>query len=77
MRMGADQLSIFGSYARAERRAGSDVDVVVRLWPGFGYFDLGEIKALLEADLGVEVNPIIEARFGHEDRIRGEFVPVY
>jgi predicted nucleotidyltransferase len=59
--LGTESLSIFGSCARNEQRSGSDIDVIVRLRPGFGYFDLGEIKALLETDFDVPVNPVIES----------------
>jgi len=60
-RLGTESLSIFGSCARNEQRSGSDIDVIVRLRPGFGYFDLGEIKTFLESDFHVPVNPIIES----------------
>jgi len=48
--LGAESLAIFGSCARNEQRPGSDIDVIVRLRPSFGYFDLGEIQSLLESD---------------------------
>jgi len=59
--LGTESLSIFGSCARNEQRSGSDIDIIVCLRPGFGYFDLGEIKTLLESDFHVPVNPIIES----------------
>jgi predicted nucleotidyltransferase len=59
--LGAESLAIFGSCARNEQRPGSDIDVIVRLRPGFGYFDLGEIQSLLESDFHVPVRPVIES----------------
>jgi len=75
-RLGTESLSIFGSCARNEQRSGSDIDVIVRLRPGFGYFDLGEIKVLLESDFRVPVNPVIESATANSLDV-GERVDVF
>jgi hypothetical protein len=63
---GVESLSIFGSVARGEAGAGSDVDVVVRLTPaarrgGFAYFGrLDELSRRLEQILGCRVDIVTE-----------------
>ncbi len=55
---GATSLYLFGSAARDEADVGSDLDLFVDYDPTakFNGFDLVEIKLLLEAELGVEVD---------------------
>jgi uncharacterized protein len=74
--VGVSGLSVIGSAARGERRAESDIDVLVRLVPevtgtGFAYF--GRIEALthrLEAILKRPVDIITEPV--HKERLRRE-----
>jgi uncharacterized protein len=49
-------LRVFGSVARGEDRAGSDVDLLVDLPPGMGLIGLGRVRADLEAILGAKVD---------------------
>ena len=55
---GATSLYIFGSTARDEAEAQSDIDVFVEYDPSakFSLLDLAGIKVLLEEELGVEVD---------------------
>ena len=62
-RNGVESLALFGSMARNEARAGSDVDVLVDVRrPVFSHFDLVAIKHLLEDHLGRPVDVIDAAR---------------
>jgi predicted nucleotidyltransferase len=49
-------LRVFGSVARGEDRAGSDVDLLADLPPGMGLLGLGRVQAELEAILGSRVD---------------------
>ena len=55
-----DRIGLFGSYARNEQTADSDVDLVVDMPPSFdGYYDLKEfLESGMQArvDLGFEKN---------------------
>lgn len=54
---GVQRLTLFGSHARGEARADSDVDFLVEFAPGRGLFDdYCDLKELLEADLESEVD---------------------
>ena len=59
-RHGAKNLRIFGSIARGEERADSDVDFLVELEPGKTLFDLGGLQADLEETLGCHVDIVTE-----------------
>ena len=56
-RHGASNVRVFGSVARGEDDAASDIDVLVDLEPGRSLFDLGglltDLKTLLERDVDV------------------------
>ncbi len=75
---GAFNVRVFGSVARGQADAASDVDFIVELEPGRTLFDLGGIQADLEALLGCRVD-VVTAR-GLKTRIRErvlrEAVPV-
>ena len=51
-RHGARNLRVFGSVARGEADAASDLDLLVDLEPGRSLIDLGALLADLEAELG-------------------------
>ncbi len=55
---GAWQPRIFGSVARGEDRADSDLDLLVEL-PRPDYIGLGELRAVLEGLLGVPVDLVV------------------
>jgi predicted nucleotidyltransferase len=56
--LGAAGLYLFGSTARGEATARSDVDLFMDLEPAslFSAFDLVEVKLLIEDELGVSVD---------------------
>jgi predicted nucleotidyltransferase len=56
--MGVRELAIFGSVARDEAEAGSDVDVLVDYEPGtrLSYFRVFELQERLEGLLGAKVD---------------------
>lgn len=47
---------VFGSVARGEERADSDIDLLVDVAPGVGLFDLGRCRQELEHLLGAHVD---------------------
>jgi hypothetical protein len=55
--LGVRRLGLFGSFARGEQTAGSDIDVLVEFEAGQKTFDhFMQLAALLEAVLGREVD---------------------
>jgi len=52
----ADNPRLFGSAARGEDKASSDLDILVDPAPGMTLFDLGKITVELESLLGVTVD---------------------
>ncbi len=54
---GASNVRVFGSVARGEDDAASDIDILVDLEPGRSLFDLGglltDLRTLLERDMDV------------------------
>ena len=68
-RLGVEHLSVFGSMARGEAEADSDVDLLVDLDPKLriDIFDLNDIAARIEGYLDAEVDLI------RRHRIAGEF----
>ncbi len=61
MQHGVTQLRVFGSVARGESGADSDVDLLVRLDPGRSLLDIIAIKQDLEDLLGRKVDVVTEA----------------
>lgn len=59
-RRGATNLRVFGSVARGDSGAGSDVDLLVDLEPGRSLLDLGGLVMDLSDVLGVEVDVVTE-----------------
>lgn len=59
-RFGVASLALFGSTARGEARADSDVDVLVEFEPGarVGLFEIFELKQALEAGLKCAVDVV-------------------
>lgn len=53
-------MRLFGSVARGEERADSDVDFIVRLAPGRTLLDLVRLESLLEQLLGRRVDVVTE-----------------
>lgn len=77
-RYGAHNVRVFGSVARGEADAGSDIDMLVDLEPGRGLLDLGGLLMDLRELLGRPVD-VVTAK-GLRPRIReralDEAVPV-
>ena len=65
---GARNIRVFGSVARGESDARSDIDFLVDLDPGRSLFDLSGLLLDLEAVLHTEVDVVTER--GLRDRIR-------
>lgn len=65
---GARNVRIFGSVARGEADADSDVDVLVDMEPGRTLFDLGGLLMDLQELLGCPVDVVTER--GLRERIR-------
>jgi predicted nucleotidyltransferase len=59
-RHGATNVRIFGSAARSEARADSDIDFLVELAPERSLFDLGSLLMELQHTLGCEVDVVTE-----------------
>ena len=75
---GAHNVRVFGSVARGEADAVSDIDFLVEMEPGRSLLDLGGLQAELETVMGCHVDVVTEK--GLKTRIRGrvlaEAVPV-
>lgn len=67
-RYGARNVRVFGSVARGEATAASDIDILVDLEPGRSLFDLGGLLMDLRALLGQPVDVVTER--GLRQRIR-------
>ena len=67
---GAKNIRIFGSVARGEARADSDVDVLVDLDPGRSLLDLGGLLMDLQELLGCQVDVVTEKGLRHRIRNR-------
>ena len=65
-RHNADRARLFGSAARGEDTAASDIDLLVHFRAGASLFDLVELADALESLLGVSVDVVSEA--GLSDR---------
>jgi len=59
--LGVRSLRVFGSVARGEADAGSDVDLLVDLAPELDLFDFIDVKLYLEEALGAPVD-LVEQR---------------
>jgi predicted nucleotidyltransferase len=65
---GASNVRVFGSVARGEADAKSDIDLLVDLEPGRSIFDLGGLLMDLQDLLGYKVDVVTER--GLRERIR-------
>ncbi len=76
-RWGAHNLRVFGSVARGEAQADSDVDFLVEMEPGRTVLDLSELILDLEETLGCQVD-VVEIRHPSpfSDQIREQAVPL-
>jgi len=65
---GARNVRVFGSVARGEADATSDIDLLVEMEPGRSLFDLGGLQYELEHVLGCRVDVVTER--GLKERVR-------
>lgn len=65
---GARNVWVFGSVARGEADATSDIDLLVEMEPGRSLFDLGGLQYELEHALGCRVGVVTER--GLKERVR-------
>ena len=74
----ADVVGVFGSYARGEQTAGSDVDVLVNFRPGATLFDLVGLADFLEErlNLRVDVVPMDALREEIREQVLKEALPL-
>ena len=77
-RHGASDIRVFGSFARGEAGADSDLDVLVRLEPGRTLVDLVGLKQDLEALAGRSVDIVTEGALhpALRDRVLADAVPL-
>ncbi len=74
---GARNMRVFGSVARGEARADSDVDFLVELEPGRTVLDLSELILDLQEALGREVDVVqIRRPSPLAERIQREAIPL-
>ena len=75
---GVVEIRVFGSVARGDARAGSDVDFLVKVEEGRSLFDLGGFLMDLEKLLGCEVDVVTEdgLRARIRERVLHEAVPL-
>lgn len=69
--LGAERIRLFGSVARGDETADSDVDFIVKMGPKMDVFDLVELKDRLASILGCKVDVLTEHRW-MRDRLRRE-----
>lgn len=62
----AEIIGIFGSYARKEEKAGSDIDILVRFYEGATLFDFVGLADFLEERLNVKVDIVSERAIRQE-----------
>jgi predicted nucleotidyltransferase len=74
----AEVIGVFGSYARGEQKARSDVDILVKFLEGATLFDLVGLGDFLENKLNLKVDIVSERAIREELRqqIMSEVVPV-
>ena len=79
--LGVSRLWLFGSLARGEAGADSDVDIMIAIPRGrkFSLFDLGEVRVELCELLGREVDVVIEEdlELGFRSDISSDLVQVF
>lgn len=77
--LGAKDFAIFGSVAREENTAGSDIDILIDFDPKKGLFVFVDLKMYLESLLGVNVD-LVSKKALHpalKNRILSEAKRVY
>jgi len=76
-RHGGRSVALFGSVARGDDTASSDIDFLVEFTSGSSLFDLMDLQEALEGLLGVSVDVVsIGGLKERDERIRREAVPI-
>ena len=77
-KLGASNIRLFGSLARGDERAESDIDVLVDVGPEVGLFALGQMRSEAERILGanVDIVPANSLKPDVLDRVLAEAVPL-
>lgn len=77
-RFGVARIGVFGSFARGEDRADSDLDLLIDFSETPTLFDLARLDATLEAELGVRVDTVPRDSLNprYAPHILPELVPV-
>lgn len=72
----AEIVGIFGSYVRKEQKEGSDIDILVRFFPGATLFDFTGLANFLEEELKTKVDivPIDTLREEIKDEVLKEAI---
>ena len=73
---GARNLRVFGSVARGEAGADSDIDLLVDMEPGRNLFDMGGLLMDLEDLLGCGVDVVTERGLRIRERVLSEAMPL-
>lgn len=75
---GASNVRVFGSVARGEDDAASDIDILVDLEPGRSLFDLGGLLTDLNTLLGRDIDVVTEKglRSALRERVLQEAIPL-
>lgn len=58
---GPERISVFGSYARGDQTAASDLDVLVRFRNRMGILTLTQIQQKLSDSIGVSIDLVTES----------------
>lgn len=77
-RYGISNIRVFGSVARGEAGSDSDLDLLVDVAPGRGYFDMAGFALDVEQLLGVytEVATVAGLKARIRDRVTAEAIPL-
>jgi predicted nucleotidyltransferase len=75
-RHSAERVRVFGSVARGDATADSDIDLLVRFRPGTTLLTHVRLQAALEKALGVPVDIVSEGGLTNGDPIAKEAVPL-
>jgi predicted nucleotidyltransferase/DNA-binding XRE family transcriptional regulator len=77
-RRGIRVRGVFGSVARGQDTASSDIDLLVTLPPGLGLIGLGRVRQDLENILGAQVDliPETDLKPGVRDTVLADLVPL-
>ncbi len=75
---GVVKAGIFGSYARGEQKKKSDIDMLVQLKRGQGYFDLIKLEDELKKKLGKKIDLLTYNSLNHllKEQILNEEVKI-